>query len=142
MPSKPKPLLLSISLYSMLVVQMILLSGLIYALLNFQHLDNLYSIYHIDSQKLPLAWQLYLPLLMLITFIYAVIQMLRRKKHAVFIFYILSGILFLLLIISQPIEWINIFILIFMNYMIFMNYSWFKHENTDEEIELHNTHLN
>lgn len=129
MKRKPKPLLLNISLYSLLVLHIVLLLALVLVMFKFNELDELYSFFHMNAQQIPISWFIYFPLLLITATLYSIIQMLRRKLHAVYLFYILSFIVFVLLIISSPTEWVNILMLVIVNYVISMYYSWFKKSN-------------
>ncbi len=123
---KPKPYLLNITLYSLLVVFLIMLVVNTYFISNKSEMDSLYSFFYFDNYKIFAKGAIYISFFLLLLSIYSIIQMHRRKIHGVYIFFLSSLIVIIYLIFSEPIEFVNIFMLITINYILFMHRSWFK----------------
>jgi len=69
---------------------------------------------------------LFLSLALILTAIYALIQMLRRKIHALYLFFALSVIIIIFILQSHPLDLISIFIISVVNFVFYINRGWFK----------------
>lgn len=125
---KPKPFLLSVCLYSLLVIQLLLFVFLFLVIFKFDQLAQLRDAFGSKTNIIPITWWVYIPVSISLLNGYSVIQMLRQKIHAVLIFHTLSVLLILYLVLNPPYEWANIIFVVFINYLIGMHYSWFKKE--------------
>jgi len=124
------PFLLNITLYSLLVFLTILFTANIFFISDFIELDTLYAFFYHDLAQFPFKSLVYFSLLTIIIAIYSVIQILRKKKHGLYLFYFASIIVLLYLLLSKPIDKLNIFIIIALDYILFMFRSWFHVTNT------------
>lgn len=143
-----KPLLLSVVLYSLLVLQVILFLGIVILFFSLDNLDDIYSSFHLGERFNPYGSFLYLLVFIILIILFSIIQMLRQKVYAVHLFQFLSVILLVSLLFTQPIEWLNILLIVFVNIVIVINYSWFKdkrstdidiEENEDKDLEISET---
>lgn len=143
-----KPLLLSVVLYSLLVLQVILFLGIVILFFSLDNLDDIYSSFHLGERFNPYGSFLYLLVFIILIILFSIIQMLRQKIYAVHLFQFLSVILLVSLLFTQPIEWLNILLIVFVNIVIVINYSWFKdkrstnidiEENEDKDLEISET---
>ncbi len=130
--SEQKPYLLNITLYSLLVVLSLLLIANSYLVYNIDKIETLYAFFHIDSYQIRSTGAVYISLSLILIAIYSVIQMLRRKIHGIYLFFFISLIVTVYLIQNEPFELVNIFILIIINYVLFMYRSWFKYIKNPE----------
>jgi len=122
----PKPFLLSLTLYSLLVLQVVFLLGLVVLLFKYQQLDDLYHSYHTNDLVNPFGWFLYVIIFILLAKLYAIVQMLRQKICGAYIFHFFSLILLVYLFIASPIEWVNVVLVVLLNVIMIIYYPWFK----------------
>ncbi len=146
-----KPLLLSVVLYSLLVLQVVLFLGIISLFFSLDNLDEIYQSFHLGEGFNPYGSFLYFLVFIILIIMFSIIQMLRQKVYAVHLFQFLSLILIISLLFMQTIEWLNILLIVFLNVVIQMNYSWFKdkrstdlrkeenEENEDKDLEISET---
>ena len=134
-----KPFLLGITLYSVLILQMVLLSAITVLVFLKSEMEELQSFIHTDISNMQSHSFLYFITFLLIVSIYSVIQMLRRKKHGIYVFSIFSVIISIIILLGKPIEFLNIFMLGIMNYIFYMYHSWFNKNTETIDIEKDHT---
>jgi len=131
------PYLLSICIWGVFIIQLIIIAGAFLLMFNLSSFNELQSFFATDDSFIVTNGFLNLVIIFFLIFIYSSIQILRRKIHAVYIFHLLSFFLIAFLIYNSPTEWVNVLMIILVNYFIFINLSWFKeqdnHTNPDED---------
>jgi len=130
---KKIPFLLGVTLYGLLVLLVVLLLGIIMVLLNVQQFNFLNESYSLQSSEYGSITLVYLPLLFILLSIYSVIQILRRKHHALYIFMVLSILLLVLLLFQNPIDGLNIIFILLVNFILLLYGSWFKQKDLSED---------
>lgn len=123
---KKTPFLLGVTLYGLMVLLVLMLLGLVLVLINVNQFSFLHENYSLQSSNYGSITLVYLPLLFIVISIYTVIQLLRKRNHARYIFIFLSAILIGFLIWQKPIDTLNILFIILINVIILMHPSWFK----------------
>jgi len=132
METKKKiPFLLGVNLYGLLVLLVLMIIGLILVLLNVNQFTFLNENFSLQSSEYGSLTLVYLPFLFILFSIYSVIQMIRKKRHAHYLFIFLSAILLAFLIWQEPIDALNILFIFLINIIILIHPSWFK--NLPEE---------
>ncbi len=132
----PKPFLLSITLYSLLVAQIFALAGWFGVALRMNDFKQLYLNFSLDPSTGDLVSTLYYPVIFIIFLSYATIQMLRRKTHAFFLFLGLSALLIGALAFQSPPDMVNIFLTVGVNVILALHYTWFFKKTAPEEEKL------
>lgn len=122
------PFLLGVTLYGLLILLLIMISGLILVLINVNHFNFLNENYSIQSSIYGSLTLVYLPFLFILLSIYSVIQMIRRKRHARYLFIFLSMLLMAFLLWQDPTDGLNILFIILSNIILLLHPSWFKKE--------------
>ena len=127
------PFLLGVTLYGLLILLVVLLLGIIMVLLNVQQFNFLNENYSLHSSEYGSITLVYLPLLFILLSIYSVIQILRRKHHALYVFMVLSILLLVLLLFQNPIDGLNIIFILLVNFILLLYGSWFKQKDLSED---------
>lgn len=122
------PFLLGVTLYGLLILLLIMISGLILVLINVNQFNFLNENYSLQNSEYGSLTLVYLPFLFILLSIYSVIQMIRRKRHARFLFIFLSMLLLLFLLWQTPMDGLNILFIILSNIILLLHPSWFKKE--------------
>lgn len=127
-----RPYLLSITIYSVLVLQFILLIATVLIFLWEKNMESVQAFIYSKEIIGGLKWGLVFGLCFSVIFIYSNIQMLRRKVHGMYLAFSFSLLLVLFLLFSNPIDFFNIFIILLINYIYYMYRSWFRVLNAED----------
>lgn len=122
------PFLLGVTLYGLLILLLIMISGLILVLINVNQFNFLNENYSLQNSEYGSLTLVYLPFLFILLSIYSVIQMIRRKRHARYLFIFLSMLLLVFLLWQNPMDGLNILFIILSNIILLLHPSWFKKE--------------
>jgi len=139
--NKARPFLLSITLYSVLVLQFVLFVATTALVLFKSEMEELQLFVYSDISQMQSHWVIYFALILILFSIFSIIQMLRQKKYGVYLFSIFSIIIIVIILMGRPIEFLNIFMLLMVNYVFYMYHSWFSlhakmhDEENDQESE-------
>jgi hypothetical protein len=93
---------------------------------NIGAIDDLYTFFYINSYGLPMKNRVFASSLIIILAIFSVLFMLKRKLYGLYIFAIISVLLIVYLLISDPIDLFNIIVLIILNISLFLYKSSIK----------------
>ena len=130
------PFLLSILLYSLLVLSSLIFVVLMFLALHQDQFKFLIEAYSTRSFELGLLSQLYAPLLFIVVYIITVVMMILVKKYAYYVFYALNIFLILALLINPPIHFLNIGLIISINFIIIWQVSIHRKAQMVEEMEI------
>lgn len=130
---KKLPFLLSIILYSLLVLSTLFFIVFISLALHQDQFKLLLDIYSSRSLELSLLSQLYSPFLFIVVYIISIVMMILAKKQAYYLFYILNLFLLLVLLINPPIHFLNIGLIVLINLIIIWQFSVHKKVLLDQE---------
>jgi len=117
---KPRPFLLSILLYSLLTVLLIILVVNLFFVFNMGAMDDLYTFFYTSSYGLPIKNRVFASSLIIILAIFSVVFMLKRKLYGLYIFAIVSVLVIVYLLLIDPIDQLNITVLIALNTFLFL----------------------
>lgn len=120
------PFLLGVSLYGLLVLLILMIIGLILVLVNVNQFTFLNENFSVQNSEYGSLTLIYLPFLFILCSIYSVLQMIRRKRHAHYLFILLSVILIGVLFWQKPIDILNILFVFLINVIVFIHPSWFQ----------------
>lgn len=134
--TKRIPFLLGVTLYGLLILLLIMISGLILVLINVNQFNFLNENYSLQSSVYGSLTLVYLPFLFILLSIYSVIQMIRRKTHARYLFIFLSLLLMAFLLWQNPMDGLNILFIILSNIILLLHPSWFKKEVLESSLEI------
>lgn len=126
--TKRIPFLLGVTLYGLLILLIIMLFGLILVLVNLSQFNFLHENYSLQSSEYASLTLVYLPLLFILLSIYSVIQMIRRKWHARYLFIFLSILLMAFLLWQNSLDGLNLLFVILINIILIIHPSWFRKE--------------
>ena len=134
--SKPIPFFLNITLYSLMVIQIIFLFVYVLVVSRLDEMLQLQS--YFQGEKSGLIWGpgIYVSIIYILGTIFSLIQMLRQKLYAAYIFHALSLFLMSFFVFNSPIEWLSIATIIVVNMVISLHYSWFKAKTVIQEDEM------
>lgn len=135
-PKAKLPFLLSILLYSLLVLSTLIF--IVFMVLAF-HQDQfkyLIEAYSSRSFELSLLSQLYTPFLFIVVYIASIIMMILTKTYAYYIFYILNLFLLFVLFINPPIHVLNIGLIILVSFIVFWQFSVYKKVKLKQEMPI------
>lgn len=127
-----RPYLLGITIYSVLVLQFILLMATVLIFLWEKNMESVQAFIYSSEIIGGVKWHLIFGLFFNIIFIYSNIQMLRRKVHGMYLAFSFSLLLILFLLLSNPIDFFNIFIILLINYIYYMYRSWFQGSKAED----------
>jgi len=132
---KQKPYLLNISIWGTLIIQFLMIIAILLLLFNLGSYNELQSFFGTDHSFVLSNNFLHLSIVFLLIYAYSSIQILRRKIHGAYLFLVLSLIFILLLLYNSPIEWVNILMLMLINYIVLINKSWLKASKVDTDTD-------
>jgi uncharacterized membrane protein YhaH (DUF805 family) len=132
---KQKPYLLNISIWGTLIIQFLMIIAILLLLFNLGSYNELQSFFVTDHSFVSSNNFLHLSIVFLLIYAYSSIQILRRKIHGAYLFFVLSLIFILLLLYNSPIEWVNILMLMLINYIVLINKSWLKASKVDTDTD-------
>jgi len=121
-----RSILFSSIIYSVLLVLILFLFAVIFIFLSLDSMTELHAFFFGTSIEALGKTGLFLSLALILTAIYALIQMLRRKIHALYLFFALSVIIIIFILQSHPLDLISIFIISVVNFVFYINRGWFK----------------
>ena len=133
---KPRPFLLSILLYSLLTVLLIILAVNLFFMFNLGEMDDLYTFFYTSSYGLPMKNRVFASSFIIILAIFSVVFMLKRKLYGLYVFAIISVLVIVYLLLNDPVDLLNIMVLIMMNLFLFILKSSFRPyivESTEEQ---------
>ena len=126
--TKRIPFLLGVTLYGLLILLIIMLLGLILVLVNLNQFNFLNENYSLQSSEYASLTLVYLPFLFILLSIYSVIQMIRRKWHARYLFIFLSILLMTFLLWQNSLDGLNLLFVLLINIILLIHPSWFRKE--------------
>ena len=132
-PKTKLPFLLSILLYSLLVLSTVIFIVFISLALHQDQFEYLLKAFSSRSFELSLLSQLYTPLLFIVIYIASLVMMILAKTYAYYIFYSLNIFLLLVLLVNPPIHFLNMGLIIFICFFIFWQFSAFKKAKMKQE---------
>lgn len=135
MNQKPKSVLFSAVIYSVLVVLILLIVSLGFILFSFDTMTELYTFFFGTSFETFGEIGLSLSLAFLLVAIYAVFQILRKKIHGMYLFFVLSVLLIVFIVQVHPIDLLSIFMVFVVNFVLYINRRWFHEIEIDADQE-------
>jgi len=130
-----RSVLFSSVIYSVLVVLILLLFALGFIFFSIDAMKELHAFFFGVSAKAFEGTALYLALALILIAIYALIQMLRRKRHGLYLFFVLSVLVVFFILQTQPVDLINIIMISVVNFVFYINRGWFKELENDAHQE-------
>ncbi|OYT16066.1 MAG: hypothetical protein B7C24_09735 [Bacteroidetes bacterium 4572_77] len=123
-----KPLFLSVTLYSLFLLQILYLVVVLLLNFKFDFLEEKYANYHSNPLVNPYGWLLYALIVLVLSKLFSIISMMRRRIFGAYLYHFLSLILIVFLLLPTQKEWANISLIIMLNFIIRMYYPWFKYK--------------
>ena len=121
-----RSILFSSIIYSVLLVLILLLFALVFLFFSLDSMIELHTFFFGTSIEALGETGLLLSLSLILTAIYALIQILRRKIHGLYLFFALSVIIIIFILQSLPLDLISIFMISVVNFVFYINRGWFK----------------
>jgi len=132
---KRKSILFTTVIYSVLAVLLILLTVVVFVLSSLGTMTDLHNFFLGSIKDVYSETTLYFIIGMLIVAIYAIVQMLRRKIHGMYLFFFLSAIVIIFILQFQSIDLVNVINVLVINYIFFINRKWFILIDAIQEID-------
>lgn len=130
------PFLLSIILYSLLVLSTLIFIVFISLALHQDQFKFLLEAYSTRNFELSLLSQLYTPFIFIVFYMISIVMMILAKNYAYYIFYILNLFLLLVLLINPPIHFLNISLIVLINLIIIWQFSVHKKVQLEQEMAI------
>ena len=127
------PFLLSIILYSLLVLSTLIFIVFISLALHQDQFKFLIELYSSRRFELSLLSQLYTPFLFIVGYIISIVMMILDKKMAYYIFYVLNLFLLVVLVLNPPIHFPNMGLIVLVNLVVFWQFSVHKKAKLTQE---------
>ena len=136
---KSRPFFLSILLYSLLIVLLFILAANIFFSFSLGEMDDLYAFFHTSSSEIPIKNSVYASHLFIIVAIFSVVQMLRNKIYGLYVFSLVSILIIAFLLMNEPLDLVNILVLIIINIFLFAYKTSLKPTLSEDAIEQDDT---
>lgn len=123
--TKAFPILLSVVLYSIASISVICILALSIAVSS--HLTQfkaLYTFFNSATFASQIEWYIYVPILFFALSLYSSIQLMRRQKHALYLFAALSLSLSIFIITQKPIDYTNLGLSIALSLIVLLHAPW------------------
>ena len=132
------PFFLSVVLWATLITEVLLLAGLLIVAMNSEQLLFLQTSFGLTHPNLPVLSMILIPIILVTLGVFSTIMMMYKKIFALYLFVILSTLISVILLVQPEIDWFNLFVLLVLNALIGIHYSWFRSKsanNTEEKEE-------
>jgi hypothetical protein len=127
--------LFSSVIYSVLAVLILLLFALGFIFFSIDAMKELYAFFFGKSAEAFDGTTLSLALVLILMAIYALIQMLRRKRHGMYLFFALSVLVVFFIFQTSPLDLINMIMIFVVNFVFYINRGWFKEPLNEPPLE-------